>query len=122
MIFRKGQAGAGQVIPLAVIAVVLVVGYVALDRYTSGQKDILIVESRGMHMISALGYYKRESGSYPDAINKLVPKFASAVSKCPDGQPMSYVPSANEFVLSCQNVIFRQKPYSYDSRSKAWNE
>ena len=122
MIFRKRQAGAGQVMPLAVIAVVLVAGYVALDRYTSGQKDMLIVESRGMRMITALGYYKRESGSYPDALNKLVPIFASAVSRCPDGQPMSYMPSANEYVLSCQSVVFKQKPYSYDSRSKAWNE
>ena len=122
MIFRKVQAGAGQVIPLTVIAVVLVVGYVALDRYTSGQKDTMTVESRGMQMIAALGYYKRESGSYPDALTKLVPKFASGVSRCPDGRPMGYVASANEYMLSCQNVVFKQMPYSYDSRSKAWNE
>lgn len=119
---RKGQAGASQIAPLAVIAVILVVGYVALDRYTSGQKDMLLVESRGMNMIAALSSFKRESGSYPDSLNKLVPKFSSVVSRCPDGQPMGYLLSASEYVLSCRNVVFKQRPYSYDSRSKAWND
>lgn len=119
---QSHQGGASQIIPLAVMAVVLVIGYVALDRYTSGQKDMLAVESRGMHMITALGSYKRESGGYPDALGKLVPKFASAVSKCPDGEPMGYSLIASEYVLSCRSVVFKYKPYKYDSRTKTWGE
>ncbi len=122
MAHRKRQAGASQIVPLAVIAAILVVGYVVLDRYTSGQKDVMTVESRGTNMIAALGSYKRDTGSYPDSLNKLVPKFTTGVSRCPDGQPMGYLLSASEYVLSCRNVVFKQKPYNYDSRSKAWND
>jgi hypothetical protein len=104
------------------MAVVLVLAYAALELYSGGQKDMLTVESRGLHMITALGSYKRENGSYPDSLNTLVPKFAWAVSKCPNGQPMGYRLAANEYVLSCQNVVFKYKPYSYDSRSRAWGE
>lgn len=122
MKYRNRQGGESQILPLAVTAVILVVGYVALDRYTSGQKDMLVVESRGLHMITALGSYKREGGSYPEALNKLVPKFASAVSQCPDGEPISYTTAGNEYVLSCPNVVFKYKAYRYDSRTKAWGE
>ena len=122
MTHRRRQAGASQIIPLVVIAIVLVVGYVLLDLYTSSQKDMMKVESRGMNMIAALGSYKRETGIYPDSLNKLVPKFATGVSRCPNGQPMAYLLSASEYVLSCSNVVFKRKPYNYDSRSKAWND
>jgi hypothetical protein len=118
---QRSQGGAGQLVPLAVTAIVLVVGYVALDMYSGGQKDMLSVEARGMQMISALATYRRQNGSYPDALDKLVPKYAPAVSKCPDGEPMAYVLASNEYVLSCRKVVFKQRPYSYDSRSKAWN-
>jgi hypothetical protein len=121
MSYRGTQTGAGQLIPLAITAAILIVGYVALDMYSGGQKDTLTVESRGMQMISALATYRRQSGSYPDALDKLVPKYAPAVSKCPDGGPMAYVLASGEYLLSCRNVVFRQKPYSYDSRSKAWS-
>ena len=115
------QAGVGQVVPLAVVAVLLSVGYVAIDMYSGGQKDMLTVETRGLQMVSALAAYKRESGNYPDALDKLVPKYAAAVSKCPDGTPMGYALAANEYVFSCRNVVFKYKPYSYDSRLKNWN-
>jgi len=118
---RGIQAGAGQLVPLAITAIILVVGYVALDMYSGGQKDMLGVEARGMQMISALAAYRRQNGSYPDALDRLVPKYAPAVSKCPDGEPMAYIPTLNEYVLSCRKVVFKQRPYSYDSRSKAWN-
>ncbi len=121
MSHRRTQAGAGQLVPLAITAIILVVGYVALDMYSGGQKDMLTVESRGMQMISALATYRRQSGGYPDALDKLVPKYAPAVSKCPDGEPISYVLASNEYALSCRNVVFKQRPYGYDSRSKAWN-
>ncbi len=122
MTHRKRQAGASQIVPLAVIAVILVVAYVALDRYTGGQKDMMTAESRGMSMIAALGAFKRETGAYPDALGKLVPKFAASVSRCPDSQPMGYAPSGGEYLLSCQNVVFKQKAYTYDSRARAWSE
>ncbi len=115
------QAGAGQIVPLAVVAVLLAAGYVAIDMYSASQKDMLTVETRGLQMISALAAYRRESGAYPDALDKLVPKYAVAVSKCPDGTPIGYVLAANEYVLSCRNVVLKYKPYSYDSRSKSWD-
>src|SRR5712691_7423405 len=98
------QAGAGQVVLLASIAIVLAVGYVAIDMYNASQKDMLTVETRGLQMVSALAAHRRESGAYPDALDKLVPKYAAAVSKCPDGTPMRYVLAANEYVLICRNV------------------
>ncbi len=115
------QAGTGQIVLLAVIAIVLAVGYVAMDIYSASQKDMLSVETRGLQMVSALAAHKRESGAYPDALDKLVPKHAAAVSKCPDGAPMGYAPAASEYVLSCRNVVLKYKPYSYDSRAKGWN-
>jgi len=115
------QAGVGQVIPLVVIAVALAAGYVAMDMYGEGQKDMLTVETRGLQMVSALAKYKRESGVYPDALDKLVPKYVVGVSQCPNGTPMSYAVSAGEYTLTCPNVVFKYKPYSYDSRLKNWS-
>jgi hypothetical protein len=115
------QAGVSQIVPLAVVAVLLSVGYFAIDVYSASQKEMLTVETRGLQMASALAAYKRESGVYPDALDKLVPKYTAAVSKCPDGTPMAYALAANEYALSCRNVILKYKPYSYDSRSKSWS-
>ncbi len=115
------QAGAGQIALLAFIAIVLAVGYVAIDLYIASQKDILTVETRGTQTITALAAYKRDSGAYPDSLDKLTPKYVPAVSKCPGGAPIGYVASAGEYVLSCQNVVFKYRPYSYDSRSKSWS-
>ena len=115
---KKG--GAGQIIALVTVAVVLGVGYLVLDRYTEAEKDKLAVETRGLYMVQGLTRSKLEAGSYPDALDKLVPKFAASVSKCPDGQPMTYQVSGAEYTLSCQNVVFKSKPYSYDSRTKVW--
>jgi type II secretory pathway pseudopilin PulG len=117
---RARQQGKGQVIVLVVIAVLLAVGYVALDRYTEGEKNVLIAESRGMNMVQALSKFKAEGGNYPDALDKLVPKFVPAVSKCPGGEPMAYAMAGAEYTLTCQKVVFASKPYSYDSKTKAW--
>ena len=114
------QTGLSQIVLLAVIAVALAAAYVAIDLYTGGEKDMLTVESRGVGMISALSAYKRESGAYPEALDKLVPKHVPAVSKCPGGVPMGYLISSGEYVISCPNVVFKSMPYSYDSRSKRW--
>lgn len=115
---KKG--GAGQIIALVSVAVALAVGYLALDRYTEAEKDKLTVETRGLYMVQSLTRHKLEAGSYPDTLDKLVPKYAAAVSKCPDGQNMAYQLSGAEYTLTCQNVVFKSKPYSYDSRSKTW--
>ena len=115
------QRGMGQIVVLIAAAVVLAVGYVAIDLYSGGQKDMVVVETRGVQMASALSAFKREQGSYPDALDKLVPKYALAVAKCPGGTPMGYLSSAGEYVLSCSHVVFKYLPYNYDSRSKSWS-
>jgi len=115
------KAGMGQVIALVTVAVVLAVAYFGLDRYSEGQKDMLTVETRGLSMVQGLTRHKLDTGAYPDAMEKLVPKFVPAVSKCPDGQTMAYQMNGGEYTLSCNNVVFKTKPYAYDSRTKAWN-
>ncbi len=114
------QAGVSQIVLLVVIVVALAAAYVAIDLYTGGEKDMLTVETRGVGMISALSAYKRESGAYPEALDKLVPKYVPVVSKCPGGAPMGYLVSSGEYVISCPNVVFKSMPYSYDSRLKRW--
>jgi uncharacterized protein (UPF0333 family) len=114
------EAGVSQIILLVVIAVALAAAYVAIELYTGGEKDMLTVETRGLQMISALSAHRRENGAYPETLDKLVPKYVLAVSKCPGGAPMNYLVSSDEFVLSCPNVVYKSMPYSYDSRSKRW--
>ncbi len=114
------KAGMGQIIALIVVAVVLAIGYFALDRYSAGQKDMLTVETRGLNMIQALTRHKLDTGNYPDSLDKLVPQFTAAVSKCPNGSNISYQLAGAEYMLSCEGVVFKSKPYSYDSRTKAW--
>ena len=115
------QEGMSQVILLVVIAVALAAAYVAIDLYSGGEKDMALVETRGVQMASALSAFKRDQGAYPDALDKLVPKYVLAVAKCPGGAPMGYVSSAGEYMLSCAKVVFKYRPYTYDSRSKRWS-
>jgi hypothetical protein len=110
-----------QVILLIVIAVALAAAYVAIDLYNGGEKDMALVETRGVQMASALSAFKRDQGAYPDALDKLVPKYVLGVAKCPAGAPMEYVSSAGEYMLSCANVVFKYRPYTFDSRSKRWS-
>ena len=114
------QEGMSQIIVLIVIAVALAAAYVAIDLYSGGEKDMAVVETRGVQMASALSAFKRDQGAYPDALDKLVPKYVLAVAKCPSGAPMGYVSSAGEYTLSCTNVVFKYRPYTYDSLSKRW--
>ena len=115
-----GQQGKGQVIVLVVITLLLAVGYFALDRYTEGERNVLITETRGMNLVQALSRHKAENGSYPDALDKLVPKFIPAIGKCPGGEAIAYALNGAEYTLTCQKVVFAMKPYTYDSKTKSW--
>jgi type II secretory pathway pseudopilin PulG len=117
----KSAAGSTRVISMVVLVVILVGAYVALDFYTSGQQNASMVEGRGGAIVGALSGYKRETGSLPDALEKLVPKYLPALTKCPNGQPYAYKLAGAEYTLSCQEVLFRSKPYQYDSKSRAWS-
>jgi len=114
------QTGMTQIILLIVIAGALAAAYVAIDLYSGGEKEMVMVETRGTQMASALSAFKRDQGAYPDTLDKVVPKYAPAVAKCPGGAPMGYVFAAGEYVLSCAKVVFKYLPYSYDSRTKRW--
>ena len=117
---RTKQAGDTQLIVLILVAVLLATGYGGLDMYGEGEKYMTMTESRGMQIIQGLSKHKLEAGGYPDTIDKLAPKFIAAVPKCPAGEPFTYALSGTEFTLSCQKVAFKMRPYSYDSRTKAW--
>jgi len=116
----KSAAGSARVIAMVVLAVILVCAYVALDFYTGGQQNASMAEGRGGAIINGLSAYKRENGGLPDTLDKLVPKHLASLAKCPNGQPYAYKPSAAEYTLTCQEVLFKSKPYQYDSKSKAW--
>src|SRR5438034_7925561 len=92
------QAGLSQIVLLVVIAVALTAAYVAIYLYTGGEKDMLTVETRGVGMISALSTYKRESGAYPETLDKLVPKYVSAVSKCPGDRKSTRLNSSHTVI------------------------
>lgn len=116
----KSATGSARVIAMVVLVVILVCAYIALDFYTSGQQNASMVEGRGGAIVGALAAYKRETGSLPDALEKLVPKHLPALTKCPNGQPYAYKPAGTEYTLTCQDVLFKSKPYQYDSKSRAW--
>lgn len=116
----RSVTGSTRVISMVVLVVILVCAYVALDFYTSGQQNASMVEGRGGAIVAALSGYKREVGSLPDALDKLVPKHLPALAKCPNGQAYAYKPAGTEYTLSCQEVLFKSKPYHYDSQSRAW--
>lgn len=118
---RRNAAGAGQLIVLVAIAVVLAAGILALDRYNAGARDMMTVETRGTQMISALTRYKLETGNYPDRLDMLVPKFATAAAACPNGGTMEYRLTGNDYVLACEKVVFKLQPYRYDSRTRSWD-
>ena len=117
----KSAAGSARVISMVVLVVILVCAYVALDFYTSGQQNASMVEGRAGAIIGALSGYKRETGNLPDVLEKLAPKYLPSLAKCPNGQPYAYKPAGAEYTLTCEQVLFKTKPYQYDSKSKAWS-
>lgn len=118
---RRHATGNAQLIVLIVIAVLLAAGIVALDRYNAGSRDMLMVETHGLKMITALSKYRQEIGAYPDSLDKLVPQFAPAVSNCPSGSTMEYRVTAGEYELRCERVVFKVQPYHYSSRTRSWD-
>lgn len=117
---KSKQNGAGQIVALVVIAVILAAAYVALDFYSAGEVNVSMTESRGTQLVQGLTRYKLEVANYPDSLAKLTPKFLTAIPNCPDGAPFAYQLSGGEYSLTCQNVVFKMKPYGYDSRTKSW--
>jgi len=118
---RTKQAGDTQLIVLILVAVLLAAGYGGLDMYGEGEKYMTMTETRGTQILQGLSKYKLQAGAYPDALDKLAPKFIAALPKCPAGEPFAYALSGTEYTLGCQNVGFKTSPYGYDSRSKAWS-
>jgi len=116
----RSAVGSARVISMVVLVVILVCAYVALDFYTGGQQNASMVEGRGGAIVDALSRYKREAGGLPDTLDKLVPKYLAVVAKCPNGQAYAYKPSGGDYTLTCQEVLFKSKPYQYDSKSRAW--
>jgi len=112
--------GSARIISMVVLVVILVCAYVALDFYTGGQQSASMVEGRGGAIIGALSRHRRETGNLPDALEKLVPKYLTALAKCPNGQPYAYKPAGAEYTLTCQDVLFKSKPYQYDSKTRVW--
>ena len=117
----RSAAGSARVILMVVLVVILGCAYYALDLYTGGQQNASMVEGRGGAIVDALSRHKREAGGLPDALDKLVPKYLPALAKCPNGQSYAYKPAGTEYMLSCQEVLFKSKPYQYDSKSRAWS-
>jgi hypothetical protein len=119
---QQAKTNVGQIVTLVIIAVILGAGYVALDFYTEGEKNKTITESRGTQISQALSKHKLEAKAYPDSLDKLVPKFAPAVPKCPGGDAFAYQAAGEDYSLGCQNVGFKMKPYSYSSKTRVWSE
>ena len=117
---RRSQAGDAQLIGLIVVAALLAVAYVGLDYYGEGEKYVTMTEARGMQIVQGLRKHRTESKAYPDALEKLAPKFIPALPRCPAGEPFSYTRTGAQFTLGCEKVAFKSKPYSYDSRTKTW--
>ncbi len=117
---NQREQGSAQVIALVAVAAVLAGAYIALDFYSEGQKNIAIAESRGANLINGLTKHKLEVGGYPDALDKLAPKYLSSVPKCPNGEAFMFQVSGTEFTLTCQKVVFKLNPYTYNSRTRSW--
>ena len=116
----KSARGSARVVSMVVLVVILACAYVALDFYVGGQRYASMVEGRGGTILGALSAYKRETGTLPDALEKLVPKYLPLLAKCPNGQPYAYKPAGTDYTLGCQDVLFKSQPYHYDSKSRAW--
>jgi hypothetical protein len=117
----RSAAGSARVVLMIVVVVLLIGVNAVLDFYGAGQQLASIAEGRGGALVDALARFKRETGNLPDALDKLVPKYLQVVPKCPNGQPFAYQQAGAEFGLVCQDIVFKSKPYRYDSKSRAWS-
>src|SRR4051812_14554687 len=113
---QQGKAGTGQIIGLIVVAVVLGAAYIALDFYSDGEKNKSITESRGMQLVQALSKRRLEANAYPDSLDKLMPKQLESLPKCPGGEAFAYQTAGGDYSLTCANVAWKSKPYTYNSK------
>jgi hypothetical protein len=118
----NGKAGAGQVIGLVVVAVILGAAYVALDFYSDGEKNKSITESRGTQLVQALSKFRLEANAYPDTLDKLLPKQLETLPRCPGGEPFAYQATGGDYTLTCPNIAWKSKPYSFNSKTRTWQE
>ena len=114
--------GASRLAVLVLVLVLLGSSYWTLDRYSDSQRDMLMVESRGMLLIQGLSKFRLERGSYPEMLDQLALQQIALVPRCPDGTAFMYKRNLDEYSLRCENVVFGQKPYVYQSGSRAWIE
>jgi hypothetical protein len=112
-----------RILVLLGLAVPLGATYAALHMYSKGQQDAITVEIRAQAIGNALSLYKRDTGSLPKTLDLLAPRHIPALGKCPDGALFTYrAQDSGEYQLSCPSVFFGAKPYTYDSKSRAWTE
>ena len=116
------KSGNGSMIGLVTLAIALVAGYVALDFYAEGEKIKTVVETRGTQFIEALYRYRRETGKYPDSLERLVPGQLHLLPRCPGGEPYEYNAGDGEYRVSCPKIGFKVRPYGYDSRARVWQD
>jgi hypothetical protein len=116
------RSGTGQIVTLIALAVVLAAAYVALDFYSDGEKNKSITESRGTQLSQALSRFRQESNAYPDSLDKLVPRFAQVVQKCPGGEAFAYQSAGGEYTLACPNIAWKSRPYSFSSKTRIWQD
>jgi len=104
---------------MVVLVVILVCAYVALDFYTGGQQNASMVEGAVAPSSARcrLQARNRQPARFRGETDAQVPP---ALARCPNGQPYAYKQAGGEYTLTCQDVLFKSKPYQYDSKSRAW--
>jgi hypothetical protein len=123
-IAKSSLVGSSQILALALVAALLAVSYWVLDAYSASQRDMLMVESRGMQLIQGLSRFRLERGAYPESLNQLVPAYVALLPSCPNGEAFIYRAAVRDterhYVLTCNDVVFRQKPNRYQSNLRSW--
>ncbi|MCC6472565.1 MAG: hypothetical protein IT514_02370 [Burkholderiales bacterium] len=122
MVQLESLAGNGSTAGLIAAVVLLAAGYVALDFYAEGEKNKVLVETRGTQFLQALYHYRQDAGRFPDTLESLVPRQLALLPRCPGGESYVYVHTNGEYRVGCPNVGFKTRSYGYDSRSRSWRD
>ena len=79
-------------------------------------------QRRGDLIIEALLQYKNDYGSYPETLDKLVPKYIDEIPKLPDYNRWSYnVNEDGSFGLDFSAFEYNYPCYYYESNDGQWN-